>query len=66
MRQTRQCLNPAYFWKKRVLKPRAAQQIVLSGRVMEYASQVSWSFAKVQEPDLYLRDMDEDLLLALE
>jgi len=59
-------LEPSVFLEKSRLKPRATQQIVLSGRVMEYASQVSWSFAKVQEPDLYLRDMDEDLLLALE
>lgn len=59
-------LEPSVFLEKSRLKPRATQQIVLSGRVMEYASQVSWSFTKAQEPDTVLRDLEEDLTLALD
>lgn len=59
-------LEPSVYLEKSRLKPRATQQIVLSGRVMEYASQVSWSFTKAQEPDMVVRDLEEDLSLALD
>ncbi len=59
-------LEPSVYLEKTRLKPRATQQIVLSARVMEYASQVSWSFTKAKEPDAVIRDLEEDLSLALD
>jgi uncharacterized heparinase superfamily protein len=58
-------IDPSVYLEKGRLKPRASKQIVLSSRVMEYASQVSWSLAKAQDTPSYLRDVDEDLELAL-
>ena len=59
-------LEPSVYLEKGRLKPRASKQIVLTSRVMEYASQVSWSLAKAQDTPSYLRDVDETLELALE
>jgi uncharacterized heparinase superfamily protein len=58
-------VEPSVFLEKGRLKPRATKQIVLSGRVMEYASQVSWSLAKAQDTPSYVRDLETDLELAL-
>lgn len=58
-------IEPSVYLEKGRLKPRASKQIVLSARVMEYASQVSWSLAKAQDTPSYVRDVDEDLELAL-
>lgn len=59
-------VEPSVFLEKGRLKPRASKQIVLSGRVMEYASQVSWSLAKAQDTPSYVRDLETDLELALD
>lgn len=59
-------VEPSVYLEKGRLKPRASKQIVLSARVMEYASQVSWSLAKAQDTPSYLRDVDEELELALD
>ncbi len=58
-------LEASVYLEKGRLKPRASKQIVLSARVMEYASQVSWSLAKAQDTPSYLRDIEQDLELAL-
>ncbi|MEP5760804.1 MAG: heparinase II/III family protein [Litoreibacter sp.] len=58
-------LDPSIFLEKSRLKPRATKQIVLSGRVMEYAALVSWSLFKAQETPSYLRDVGDDLGLTL-
>lgn len=58
-------VEPSVYLEKGRLKPRASKQIVLSARVMEYASQVSWSLAKAQDTPSHLRDVDEALELAL-
>lgn len=63
---TKMALVPSVYLEKGRLKPRASKQIVLTGRVMEYASQVSWSLAKAQDTPSYLRDVAEDLALAFE
>jgi uncharacterized heparinase superfamily protein len=39
------------------LRPRPAQQVVLSGRAMAYATRVRWSLAKAQETPNALRDL---------
>lgn len=42
-------LEPSVYLEKGRINPRASKQIVLSARVIEYASQVSWSLAKVKD-----------------
>lgn len=59
-------LEPSLYLEKSRLKPRATQQIVLSAHMMEYASQVSWSLTKAQEPELGSADAEEALQLALD
>lgn len=39
------------------LRPRPAQQVVLSGRAMSYATRVRWSLAKAQDTPVSLRDL---------
>lgn len=59
-------LEPSVYLEKTRLKPRATQQIVLSAHMMEYASQVSWSLTKAQDPDPELIQAEEALQLAFE
>ena len=42
------------------LKPRAAQQIVLSGTAYSYATRVRWSLSKAQETAIGVRDLSMD------
>ena len=53
-------IEPTVYLEKGIQRPRACKQIVLSGRVMEYAAKISWNFAKAQETPSYLRDYDEE------
>lgn len=50
-------VEASVYLEKHRLKPRETKQIVLSGRVMEYASRVRWSLAKAQETPLGVRDL---------
>jgi len=43
-------------------KPRATQQIVLSGRAMDYATRVQWSLSKPQDTAIGVRDLVQDHL----
>ena len=58
-------LEPSVYLEKNRIKPRATKQVVLSARVMEYASRVSWSLAKAQDTPTALRDLVEDEVLIL-
>ena len=49
-------LKPSVYLENGRLKPRPAQQIVLSSRVIEYADQVSWVLAKAQDVPLHLQE----------
>ncbi len=42
------------------LKPRAAQQIVLTGRAINPATRVRWSLSKAQETAIGVRDLERD------
>ena len=42
------------------LKPRGAQQIVLTGTAFEYATRVRWSLSKAQETAIGVRDLQMD------
>ena len=56
-------LQPSVYLEKRRLKPRAAKQIVLSGRAMGYATRTRWSLYKAQENPVAIRDLAEDELM---
>lgn len=53
-------LEASVYLEKGRLKPRASQQIVLSGRAMDYATRVRWSLSKAQDTALAVRDLNRD------
>lgn len=53
-------LEPSVYLEKGRLRPRAAKQIVLSGRAMEYATRVRWTLAKAHETAVAIRDLARD------
>ncbi|MEY8839222.1 heparinase II/III family protein, partial [Cribrihabitans sp. XS_ASV171] len=53
-------LDPSVYLEKGRLKPRAAQQIVLSGRAMDYATRIRWSLSKAQDTAIAIRDLHRD------
>ncbi len=53
-------LEPSVYLEKTRLKPRAAMQIVLSGRAMQYATRVRWTLSKAQETAIAVRDLNRD------
>ncbi len=58
-------LEPSVYLQKGRLKPRPAQQIVLSATVVDYACQICWTLAKAQDTPAAIRDTArEDELMA--
>jgi uncharacterized heparinase superfamily protein len=55
-------LEPSVYLEKSRLSPRAAKQIVLSGRALEYAGRIRWSLAKAQDTPISIRDLAQDAL----
>ena len=53
-------LQPSVYLEKGRLKPRATQQIVLTGRAMEYATRIRWSLSKAQDTAIGVRDLRQD------
>ncbi|NRB01875.1 MAG: heparinase II/III family protein [Rhodobacteraceae bacterium] len=53
-------LQPSVYLERGRLKPRATQQIVLSGRAMEHATRVRWSLSKAQDTAIGIRDLRQD------
>jgi uncharacterized heparinase superfamily protein len=53
-------LEPSVYLENGRLKPRSAQQVVLTGRAMSYATRVRWSLAKAQDTPNTLRDLVQD------
>lgn len=53
-------LDPSVYLEKTRLKPRAAKQVVLSGRAMEYATRIRWTLAKAQDTPIGVRDLVRD------
>nr|WP_168713293.1 heparinase II/III family protein [Cochlodiniinecator piscidefendens] len=51
-------LEPSVYLEKYRLKPRATKQVVLSGRVLEYASRICWTLAKAQDTPSNIRDLE--------
>jgi len=56
-------LESSVYLENGRLKPRATKQIVLTGRIVEYACRVSWSFAKARESLVAIRDLERDEIL---
>lgn len=50
-------LEPGVYLETTRLKPRAAQQIVLSGRTLSTVKRVRWSLSKAQETAIGVRDL---------
>lgn len=55
-------VEASVYLEKLRLKPRAAQQIVLSGLAKSHATRVRWSLAKAQETPIGIRDLAQDEL----
>ena len=53
-------IEPSVYLENGRLKPRPAQQVVLSARAMSYATRVRWSLAKAQDTPVSLRDLVVD------
>jgi uncharacterized heparinase superfamily protein len=53
-------LEPSVYLETGRLKPRASQQVVLSGRAVEYATRIRWSLSKTQETAIGVRDLNRD------
>ena len=53
-------LEPSVFLEKGRLKPRATQQIILSGRAVDIATRIRWSLSKAQETAIGVRDLRRD------
>lgn len=49
-------LDPSVYLEKGRLRPRATQQIVLSGRLLEPVLQIGWTLAKAQDTPAAIRD----------
>lgn len=52
-------ISPSVYLQNGQLRPRAAQQVVLSGRAIAYATRVRWSLAKAQDTPNVVRDLAE-------
>jgi uncharacterized heparinase superfamily protein len=53
-------LDPSVYLENGRLRPRATQQVVLSGRAMSYATRICWSLSKAQDTPTALRDVKEN------
>lgn len=57
---TRLTLEPSVHFDSTRLRPRPAQQVVLSARAMSYATRVRWTLAKAEDTPQGLRDLMPD------
>ncbi len=53
-------LEPSVYLEKTRLKPRAAQQIVLSARASEHKTRIRWTLSKAKETADAVRDLNRD------
>ena len=57
---TNLALEPGAYLETTRLKPRASNQIVLTGRAINPATRVRWSLSKAQETAIGVRDLERD------
>lgn len=50
-------LEPSVYLENGRLRPRATQQVVLSGRTLAYSTRIRWSMSKAQDTPTALRDV---------
>lgn len=53
-------LEASVYLERGRLKPRATKQIVLSDKVLDYSTQVSWSLSRAQDGNRNIRDLETD------
>lgn len=53
-------LEPSIYLEKARLRPRTAQQIVLTCRTREEETRIGWTLAKAQDTPLAIRDLGQD------
>ncbi|MEJ1990168.1 MAG: heparinase II/III family protein [Maritimibacter sp.] len=53
-------LEPSVYLERGRLKPRSAQQVILSGVALDYETRIRWSLAKAQDTPVGLRDLVQD------
>ena len=53
-------VEPSVYLEKGRLRPRSAQQIVLTSRAVAHATRVRWSLSKAQETAIAVRDLNRD------
>ncbi len=58
-------IEPSVYLEKNRLKPRAAKQVVLTARALDYATRIRWSLAKAQDTPTAIRDLETDALTVL-
>ena len=58
-------LEASVYLESGRLKPRVTKQIVLSGTVMDYSSNVSWSLARIEDGKRHVRDLADGDPLAM-
>ena len=54
----RLALEPSVYLERGRLHPRAAQQIILSGRAIATQTRIGWTLAKAQDTPLAIRDLE--------
>ena len=54
-------LEAGVYLEKGRLKPRSAQQIVISARAVDFASRLRWSLEKAQDSAVGIRDLKQDV-----
>jgi len=52
-------LEPSVYLENGRLRPRATQQVVLSGRTLAYSTRIRWSLSKAHDTPTGLRDVGE-------
>lgn len=57
-------LQASVYLENGRLRPRATQQVVLSGRTLTYATRIRWSLSKAQDVPVALRDVDDPMAQA--
>jgi uncharacterized heparinase superfamily protein len=52
-------LDPSVYLERGRLQPRATKQIILSGKIINYATRIRWSFSKSHDTALAVRDVTD-------
>lgn len=56
----RLALEPSVYLERGRLRPRASQQIIVSGHAAQLETRIGWTLAKAQDTPLAIRDLERD------